>query len=72
MVVLFGDHLGHQIDYSIGLSSAKIGLVLREEKVPTECFPVLVECLLVIFLAWRRSFMFLLRSLQFPDSLNVL
>ena len=59
MVVLFGDHLGHQIDYSIGLSSAKIGLV------PT-------ESLLLIFLAFRRNVGFLLRSLQRPDSLNVL
>ena len=67
MAVLFGDHLGHQIDYSIGLSSAKIGLELREEAVP-----VLEECFLIIFLACWRSFMFFLISLQFPDSLNVL
>ena len=69
MVVLFGDHLGHQIDYSIGLSSANIG---RGLPLPTELSPVLEECFLIIFLSWRSNFIFLLIPLQFPDSLNVL
>ena len=73
MVVLFGDHLGHQIDYSIGLSSADIGLECLLPTPPTEFLSVLEEeCFLVILLSWRGRFMFLLISLQSPDSLNVL
>ena len=40
MVVLFGDHLGHQIDYSIGLSSAKIGLERGLPSVVPRTYPI--------------------------------
>ena len=73
MVVLFGDHLGHQIDYSIGLSWPDIGLECLQLTPPTEFLSVLEEeCFLIILLSWRGSFMFFLISLQSPDSLNVL